>query len=107
MILLGKPALLARAGQKLFYPPDVRGWRGGSNWLNAELIISRKQLLNRYLNKLIKASKQENPDFIKDLNRKLNKRLQFFAIGQETPDRIKWPKNRLKFVLLNDYYHFK
>ena len=101
------PALLARAGQKLFYPPDVRGWRGGSNWLNAELIISRKQLLNRYLNKLIKASKQENPDFIKDLNRKLNKRLQFFAIGQETPDRIKWPKNRLKFVLLNDYYHFK
>lgn len=101
------PALLAKAGQKLFYPPDVRGWRGGNNWLNAELIISRKQLLNRYLNKLIKANKQENPDFVKDLNQKLNKNLQFFAIGQETPDRIKRPKNRLKFVLLNDYYHFK
>lgn len=39
----------ARLGQNLFAPPNVRGWQGGSAWLNTTTLLARKQFLQRLL----------------------------------------------------------
>jgi uncharacterized protein (DUF1800 family) len=35
-------ASLARMGQILFYPPNVKGWPGGSAWLNSGTMLARE-----------------------------------------------------------------
>jgi hypothetical protein len=29
-------------GQRLFYPPNVKGWDGGAAWLNSQTLIARE-----------------------------------------------------------------
>jgi uncharacterized protein (DUF1800 family) len=36
---------LRQMGQWLFYPPNVRGWVGGHNWINSATITARRQLV--------------------------------------------------------------
>lgn len=36
---------LRQMGQWLFYPPNVRGWVGGPNWINSATITARRQLV--------------------------------------------------------------
>jgi uncharacterized protein (DUF1800 family) len=36
---------LRQMGQWLFYPPNVRGWVGGKNWINSATITARRQLV--------------------------------------------------------------
>jgi len=36
---------LRQMGQWLFYPPNVRGWVGGANWINSATITARRQLV--------------------------------------------------------------
>ncbi len=36
-----------RLGQNLLDPPNVKGWRGGKNWINANTFLIRKQFINR------------------------------------------------------------
>src|SRR5262249_47606530 len=31
-------------GQKVFYPPDVKGWLGGPTWLNGQTLLFRQNL---------------------------------------------------------------
>ncbi len=33
---------LSRMGQRLFYPPDVKGWNGGAAWLNSQTLLARE-----------------------------------------------------------------
>jgi uncharacterized protein (DUF1800 family) len=33
---------LGRMGQRLFYPPNVKGWDGGAAWLNSQTLIARE-----------------------------------------------------------------
>jgi hypothetical protein len=48
--LEGRPSTIALArclldlGQNLFYPPSVKGWDGGSSWLNGQTLLSRNNL---------------------------------------------------------------
>jgi uncharacterized protein (DUF1800 family) len=35
---------MRQMGQWLFYPPNVRGWVGGHNWINSATITARRQL---------------------------------------------------------------
>lgn len=37
---------LNRMGQVLFYPPNVKGWDGGSAWLNSQTILARENFVN-------------------------------------------------------------
>lgn len=37
---------LRQMGQQLFQPPNVRGWVGGRNWINASTLAARRQLVN-------------------------------------------------------------
>ncbi len=36
---------LRQMGQQLFYPPNVRGWVGGRNWINSSTLNARRQLV--------------------------------------------------------------
>ncbi len=36
---------LRQMGQWLYYPPNVRGWVGGRNWINSATLASRRQLV--------------------------------------------------------------
>ncbi len=37
---------LERLGQLPFYPPNVKGWDGGTSWINASTIIARANLVS-------------------------------------------------------------
>jgi uncharacterized protein (DUF1800 family) len=37
---------LRRMGQILFYPPNVKGWPGGSTWLNSSTVLARENFAN-------------------------------------------------------------
>jgi uncharacterized protein (DUF1800 family) len=37
---------LRRMGQILFYPPNVKGWPGGSTWLNSATVLARENFAN-------------------------------------------------------------
>jgi len=37
---------LRRMGQVLFYPPNVKGWPGGSTWLNSSTVLARENFAN-------------------------------------------------------------
>jgi uncharacterized protein (DUF1800 family) len=44
-----QPATLAavrRMTQVLFYPPNVKGWPGGSAWLNTSTVLARENFAN-------------------------------------------------------------
>jgi uncharacterized protein (DUF1800 family) len=38
---------LAALGQQVFYPPNVKGWNGGRDWINAYTLLSRTNLVER------------------------------------------------------------
>jgi uncharacterized protein (DUF1800 family) len=38
-----------RMGQDLFDPPNVKGWQGGENWINANTLLLRKAFLGKLL----------------------------------------------------------
>jgi len=50
-IPFGDPAplalLMAALGQNLFAPPDVKGWPGGTRWINSTTLLMRKQFVDR------------------------------------------------------------
>src|SRR5260370_4630367 len=37
---------LRAMGQTLFYPPNVKGWDGGSAWLNSQTMLTRENFAN-------------------------------------------------------------
>ena len=38
-----------RLGQDLMYPPNVKGWDGGTSWITTDTLLARQQILNRFL----------------------------------------------------------
>jgi uncharacterized protein (DUF1800 family) len=36
-------------GQLPFYPPSVKGWNGGTSWINAQTLMGRANLVNRLM----------------------------------------------------------
>ena len=42
-------AALVQMGQRLYFPPSVAGWPGGSNWLTSGTMIARQNFLVRLL----------------------------------------------------------
>jgi uncharacterized protein (DUF1800 family) len=34
-------------GENLFYPPNVKGWPGGENWINSSRLLARKQFIEQ------------------------------------------------------------
>ncbi|HBN76898.1 MAG TPA: hypothetical protein DD473_13985 [Planctomycetaceae bacterium] len=40
---------LDELGQRLFYPPNVKGWEGGRNWINSSTLLARANLMQSLL----------------------------------------------------------
>lgn len=40
---------LGELGQRLFYPPNVKGWDGGRTWINSSTLLARANLARRLL----------------------------------------------------------
>jgi len=40
-------AQLRNFGENLFYPPNVKGWPGGENWINSSTLLARKQFIEQ------------------------------------------------------------
>jgi uncharacterized protein (DUF1800 family) len=43
---------LARMGQRLFYPPDVKGWDGGAAWLNSQTLLARENFASGLMTRM-------------------------------------------------------
>jgi uncharacterized protein (DUF1800 family) len=43
-------AALNRMSQELFYPPNVKGWDGGSAWLNSQTVLARENFASALVN---------------------------------------------------------
>jgi uncharacterized protein (DUF1800 family) len=43
---------LSRMGQRLFYPPDVKGWDGGAAWLSSQTLIARENFASGLMTKM-------------------------------------------------------
>jgi uncharacterized protein (DUF1800 family) len=54
------PQVIRRMGQDLLNPPDVSGWKGGDNWINASTILERFNFAER----LIAARGADQPYFV-------------------------------------------
>ncbi|CAG9196890.1 conserved hypothetical protein [Paraburkholderia tropica] len=57
----GETAPFARAsaalGERLFYPPNVKGWPGGAAWINSTTLLARKQ----FVEQLFRATESARP----------------------------------------------
>ncbi|WP_144113783.1 DUF1800 family protein [Paraburkholderia sp. BCC1886] len=40
-------AQIRTLGENLFYPPNVKGWPGGTTWINSSTLLARKQFVER------------------------------------------------------------
>jgi uncharacterized protein (DUF1800 family) len=40
---------LEQAGQSLFFPPNVKGWDGGREWINSSTLLARANNVHRVL----------------------------------------------------------
>jgi uncharacterized protein (DUF1800 family) len=43
---------LRRMGQVLFYPPNVKGWEGGAQWLNSQALLTRANFASSLMTKM-------------------------------------------------------
>ncbi len=56
-------ALLGRAlGQEPFNPPNVKGWPGGTAWINANTLLVRQQLLRRLTSGEVPAAERQTAE---------------------------------------------
>jgi hypothetical protein len=44
-------------GENLFYPPNVKGWPGGTTWINSSTLLARKQ----FVEQLFRATEAAGP----------------------------------------------
>jgi uncharacterized protein (DUF1800 family) len=55
--------LLGRAlGQEPFNPPNVKGWPGGTAWINANTLLIRQQLLRRLMSGEVPGAERQTAD---------------------------------------------
>ncbi len=73
----------AALGQNLLAPPNVRGWVGGTLWINTETLARRQQWLQRLLRAEEMRTHKKNPDPRQDLYFDVQKWWQPFANSEQ------------------------
>lgn len=109
--------LATKAEQRLFFPPDVKGWRGGKQWLNAGSFLQRKRILGKFLPSQIPMATHQYafiPPTYQSANDYLtailnNPAEQVFAINEEAnyAKKHKTNQEKLHYLLTHDNYQFK
>ena len=57
---LGLNKLNTRLGQRLFYPPDVKGWRGGKTWLDNGSFVIRQNFIRQVVHDHLEKNQMQN-----------------------------------------------
>ena len=86
---------LANQGLILFSPPNVKGWVGGRNWLNADKLLQRIKAIEYIVNRYRRAAKI-NDEFIQ------YKEIDFNKTTTENDAVIKEICNRLIYTIYPD-----
>jgi uncharacterized protein (DUF1800 family) len=55
-------AQIRTLGENLFYPPNVKGWPGGTTWINSSTLLARKQ----FVEQLFRATEAAGPRRMKN-----------------------------------------
>lgn len=95
---------LRQMGQWLFYPPNVRGWVGGKNWINSATLIARRQLVETLFAPL--NERAFNADEIADLAAvRADGRVRFTLGTEDAPfsSIAALPPNEAAAVLIERY----
>lgn len=90
-------------GQDLFNPPNVKGWSGGNDWINTNLLVNRNEFINKFINKKL------NKKTIKKLAIKDFKGFEnyFYAIKTNEKISFKNKKSEYKNLLSKPIYQLK
>jgi uncharacterized protein (DUF1800 family) len=82
-------------GQDLFFPPDVNGWPGGSDWINSNTLLVRYNFANFLMHGV-------SPDEFGVYDRKVVDRgpgRRAFLEKERNPDAVNWdPQTNLKHL---------
>ena len=104
---------MREAGIRLFRPPDVKGWRGGKNWINADLLLARNAMMQK-LSKKITENYKNNNDYssLRNIVKKFAEpKRVIFAINETMPKKLLKLKRKInkksQFVLGHDNFNFK
>lgn len=97
------------SGQTLFFPPDVKGWRGHTDWLSTDKIVQRQAMLQKMLvwKRLeYKANaKKLSPEVERAIDRDQHYYEGLLKVSRNNK-RIN-TISQLKEILNNDFYQFK
>lgn len=101
--------LVRASGQILFYPPDVKGWRGHTAWLSTDKIVRRQTLLQKMLiwkrGQYRDNAKQLKAEVTQSITH--DKRHFDHLMHHNADDSRLNVIAMLKKVLMNDLYQFK
>ncbi|MFM0738582.1 DUF1800 domain-containing protein [Paraburkholderia xenovorans] len=56
-------AQIRTLGENLFYPPNVKGWPGGTTWINSSTLLARKQ----FVEQLFRATEMAGPKRVSNM----------------------------------------
>ena len=79
------PRALNQMGQILFYPPNVAGWPGGTNWITSQMIIARQNYLAQLSNSPMMGNSTWLEEIPMDANRAAFELIQVLLEG-DAPD---------------------
>ncbi len=96
-------------GQKLFYPPDVKGWRGHTAWLSTDTIVQRQALLENLLKRKKREFKRGVEKVDLEISSIISNDMRYFdrLMQNENRSRSQNSFQKLEKVLMNDFYQFK
>ena len=78
----------AQLGLDLYNPPNVRGWVGGTQWINASTLMKRTQLAQQHLRRWRRSLRRETVERI-DL-RELWLAGEALTIDEESPNHTQF-----------------
>lgn len=87
-------AMMAQMGQKLFYPPNVKGWRGGKSWINAGTMLARNRLTEKILKVDLEANLTAFAEYFPDSPRAVT-RLVLDSAGNAPEHQVNWLVDQL------------
>jgi uncharacterized protein (DUF1800 family) len=79
------PRTLNQMGQILFYPPNVAGWPGGTNWITSQTMIARQNYLAQLTNSPMMGNSPWLEQIPMDVNRATFELIQVLLQG-DAPD---------------------
>jgi uncharacterized protein (DUF1800 family) len=89
-----------KLGQRLFFPPDVKGWRGGKHWINNTTFVLRDQFIRKLSSEHIVEMMQMGHVLTNEKIERIQN--HFLSLSPATPVDFSQSKQRQILSLLTD-----